>query len=84
MHPSKAKVVALMEQTTSLVDHALHETVRIVASPRQHGVTFVGTALLTFPLLAFSAIITDLGYVMVARSKDADWDRVPPLDAPDS
>lgn len=84
MHPSKAKVLALMQQTASLVDDALRETVRIVASPRQHGAAFVGTALLAFPLIAFSAVLSDLSYVMIARSNDADWDRVPPLDPPAS
>jgi len=82
MHPSKTKVLASMQQTASVVDDALRETVRIVASPRQHGAVFVGTVLLTFPLLAVSAVLSDLSYVMIARSNDADWDRVPPLGPP--
>ena len=80
MHPTKAKVLASLDASSALVDQAVRHSFRAFASPREHGPVGLGVALAVVPLWAVAALLGDLSYVMLSRTDDAVWDRIPPLD----
>ena len=82
MHPTKAKFLASLDASSASVDRVVRCSFRALASPGKHGPVDLGFALAVVPLWALSAILGDVTYVMISRTDDALWDRLPPLDSP--
>jgi hypothetical protein len=81
MHPTKAKVLASIEESSEIIDRALRRNFGVLVAPKHHSWTRLGVALGTLPLYAVSAVFGDLCYVMIARTADEGWDRIRPRDS---
>lgn len=79
MHPMKAKVLAQLAETSRIQDDSLRRGLRVVAAPGKYGwAASLLTAVVMLPLTGLSAVLTDVSRVMIARSADETWERVPP------
>ena len=82
MHPTKAKMLATIDASSASVDRAVRHSFRVLTAPREHGPVRFGFALAVLPLSAVTAVLGDLSYVMISRTDDDVWDRLPPLGPP--
>lgn len=81
MHPTKAKMLTSIDRSSALIDQSVRHSFRVLGSPHEYGPVRVGFALAALPLCAISVVLGDLSYVMVSRTDDDAWDRLPPLDS---
>lgn len=79
MNQNKAKVLEILDRTAAVHDASLKRSADIVTNPGTHGwEKSLLTAAVVVPLTGVSAVLTDLSRVLIARSDDDAWDRVPP------
>jgi hypothetical protein len=79
MHPKKAELLAGTEQVSQVYDGMLRQALHVVRHPRQYGWSgSLATAALGLPLMGIGAVLSDLSYVLLARSADATWERAFP------
>jgi hypothetical protein len=85
MHPKKAKLLEMLEETARLHEISLKRSVNIALHPEEHGWDkSLLTAAIVVPVTGFSAILNDVSRALLAQSDDAAWERgegEPPKDA---
>jgi len=78
MHWKKAELLAGLEEACRLNDESLRHALGVVRHPERGWAGSLGTAALGLPLIGVAAALTDLSYVLVARTPDDRWARAFP------
>ena len=82
MHSTKARLLGSIIESSAAVDRGFGRNLRVITDPAAHSCTRLGGAFVTLPLLAVSAVLGDLSYIMISRSSDEGWQHLRPPDSP--
>jgi hypothetical protein len=78
MHPRKASQLATFDKMSRLYDGVMRDQLSRALRPDQHGLLESLSAAVRLPIVTFAALMSDVSYIVTARTTDDDWERAFP------